>query len=353
MMSVYRIEPIDLGKIRTYPLASRPSKVRVDGFARPHRPGAGLSEFLDSLPHILAAEALRSVLRAISEARSKRRAILWGMGGHVIKVGLAPVLIDLLERGYVTGLAMTESAVIHDFEIAMVGSTSEDVEAQLGRGKFGMAEETGVCLNEMAREAARARIGLGEAAGKLLNQPRLKARYRGKSLLAAAYRMRIPVTVHVAIGTDIPHMHPSADGAALGAASYHDFRLLCSLVRKMHPGGVYLNWGSAVILPEVFLKAVSVARNLGTPLRGITTANFDFIQHYRGQQNVVRRPAMGPPGRARQTAGGQAAGYAITGHHEILLPLVAAALVESSRLPRHADSPGRLRRGGRRAGSRP
>jgi hypothetical protein len=326
IMSVYKIAPIELANIRTYPLAARPSKVRVDAFAKPHRPGAGLAEFLDSLPHVLAAEGLRSVIRATARARRRGRTILWGLGGHVIKVGLAPVLIDLLERGYASGLAMTESAVIHDFEIAMVGSTSEDVEAQLGRGKFGMAEETGRSLNEMARDAARAGIGLGEAAGKLLNEPRLKAKFRARSLLAAAYRLRIPATVHVAIGTDIPHMHPSADGAALGAASYHDFRLFCSLVRKMHPEGVYLNWGSAVILPEVFLKAVSVARNLGKPLGGITTANFDFIQHYRGQQNVVRRPTA----RGKE-AGRGAAGYAITGHHEILLPLVAAGLVEEQR----------------------
>ncbi len=319
-MSVYKIAPIDLTNIRTYPLARRPGKVRVEGFAKPHRPGAGLAEFLDSLPRILAGDGLRGVIGATAQARRRGRTILWGLGGHVIKVGLAPVLIDLLERGYVSGLAMTESAVIHDFELAMVGSTSEDVEAQLGGGKFGMAEETGKHLNEMAREAARAGIGLGEAAGKLLNEPGLRARFRGTSLLAAAYRLRIPVTVHVAIGTDIPHMHPSADGAALGAASYRDFLLFCSLVREMHPEGVYLNWGSAVILPEVFLKAVSVARNLGTPLGGITTANFDFIQQYRGQQNVVRRPTAG---RRR------AAGYAITGHHEILLPLVAAALVEA------------------------
>jgi hypothetical protein len=197
------------------------------------------------------------------------------------------------------------------------------VEAGLGAGQFGMAEETGLLLNEMAVGAQRSGIGLGEAAGKLLVNKRLRARHVDKSLVAAAYRMRIPVTVHLAIGTDIPHMHRAADGAALGAATHHDFRLFCALVRRMHPGGVYLNWGSAVLLPEVFLKAVSVARNLGTPLRPITTANFDFIQHYRPLQNVVKRPTAAGKGQHR----GASHGYAITGHHEIMMPLLAAALL--------------------------
>jgi len=325
MSSIYDIGPVALERMRTYPLASRPSKVSVREFARPHRRGASLARFLDSLPRILAAEDLRRVAAAILRARRRRKAVLWGLGGHVFKVGLGPVVIDLIRRGYITGIAMNGAALVHDFEIALAGSTSEDVEAALGRGRFGMAEETGLYLNEIAVGAARSGIGLGEAAGKLLSNPRLDAKYPDQSVLVATYHARVPVTIHLAIGTDIPHMHRSVDGAALGAATHHDFRLFCALVKRMQPGGVYLNWGSAVILPEVFLKAVSVVRNLGTALRPITTANFDFIQHYRPQQNVVKRPTAS----FGRTSRGESKGYAITGHHEILLPLLAAALVEA------------------------
>ena len=322
-MSIYQTQPLALGAVRTYPLASRKSKVSVREFARPVERGASLVKFLNSLPSILAAEDLRHLLAAIHAARSRRRAILWGMGGHVIKVGLGPVLVDLMRHGFISGIAMNGAALIHDFEIALVGNTSEDVEAGLGRGQFGMAKETGLYLNEIAFGAARSGFGLGEAAGKLLTSGRLLAKHADSSVLVAAYRRRIPITVHLAIGTDIPHMHPAADGAALGAATHHDFRLFCALVKQMHPGGVYLNWGSAVLLPEVFLKAVSVVRNLGIPLRPITTANFDFIQHYRPLQNVVKRPTARMAGRKTP----ESHGYAITGHHELLLPLVAGALV--------------------------
>ena len=318
-MSIYDAAPLSLAAIHTYPLARRAGKVSVREFARPHRRGAGIGSWLDSLPHILAAENLRAVVRAVADARRRGRPVLWGIGGHVIKVGLAPVLIDLARRGYVAGVAMNGAALVHDFEIAMVGRTSEDVPEVLGSGRFGMAQETGLYLNEAAVGAARSGIGLGEAAGKLLSNRRLRAQYPEQSLLVAAYRARIPVSVHLAIGTDTPHMHPSADGASLGQATHHDFRLFCAMVQRMQPGGVYLNWGSAVILPEVFLKAVSVVRNLGTRLAPITTANFDFLQHYRPLENVVRRP----------TAAAGSRGYAITGHHEILLPLVAAALIET------------------------
>jgi hypothetical protein len=319
-MSVYSLVPQSLARIRTCALARRRSKVTVRDFARPAR-GTAVRQWLDSLPRILAAQDLRAVVAAVRRAR-RRRAILWGLGGHVIKVGLGPLLMDLMRRGYVSGIALNGAALVHDFEIALVGNTSEDVEAGLGAGEFGMAEETGLYLNEIAVGAARSGIGLGEAAGKLLTNRRLRAKHLEASVLAAAYKLRIPVTVHLAIGTDIPHMHRAADGAALGAATHHDFRLFCALVRRMHPGGVYLNWGSAVLLPEVFLKAVSVARNLGTPLRPITTANFDFIQHYRPLQNVVKRPTASKKG----ARGPESHGYAITGHHEILLPLLAAAL---------------------------
>jgi len=323
--SRYGIAPIDLGGVRTYPLADRPSKVHTGQFARPLNRGAKISDFVDSLPQILAGEDFRAIRDAILLARRQRRTILWGIGGHVIKVGLGPILIDLMQRGFVSGIAMNGAALVHDFEIALVGGTSEDVEAVLGHGKFGMAQETGLYLNEAAVGAQRSGIGLGEATGKLLSNALLRAQHPEASVLINAYRLRIPVTVHLAIGTAIPHMHRAASGEALGAATHRDFRLFCALVRQMQPGGVYLNWGSAVMLPEVFLKAVTVARNLGTPLVPITTANFDFIQHYRPMQNVVKRPT------ARGTRKAHSKGIAITGHHEILMPLLAAALVEAHR----------------------
>ena len=321
-MSVYSIQPLVPGEVRTYPLASRKSKVNVREFAKPDAWNSSLTKFLDSLPQILAGRELRQLLTAIHAARKQRKAILWGLGGHVIKVGLGPVLIDLMERGYVSGMAINGAALIHDFEIALAGNTSEDVEAALGEGQFGMAEETGKYLNEIAKLAERIRIGYGEAAGQFLNCGVIEVKHAESSVLAAAHKRRIPVTVHLAIGTDIPHLHPSADGAALGYATYRDFRLFCALTEQMHPGGVYLNWGSAVVLPEVFLKAVSVVRNLGVPLRPITTANFDFIQHYRPLQNVVKRPTASGPNHK----GPESRGFAVTGHHELMLPLVAAAL---------------------------
>src|SRR5437870_12255516 len=331
-MSVYSIHPITLGGVHTYSLSSRKSKVSVRDFAKPPAANTLLTRFLDSLPHILAAEDLRHLLGAIHSARKQRQAILWGLGGHVIKVGLGPVLIDLIERGFVSGIAMNGAALIHDFEIALAGNTSADVEAGLGEGQFGMASETGQYINEIAKVSHRIRIGYGEAAGQFLSSGILDVKHADSSVLTAAYKHRIPVTIHLAIGTDIPHMHRAADGAALGAATHYDFRLFCALVEQMHPGGVYLDWGSAVLLPEVFLKAVSIVRNLGVPLRPITTANFDFIQHYRPLQNVVKRPTAS----ARRGHSSDSHGYALTGHHEIMLPLLAAALVEAS--------PGRGRR---------
>jgi hypothetical protein len=321
-MSIYSIQPITFGAVRTYPLASRKSKVSIRDFAKPPAANTSLRKFLDSLPSILAAEDLRQLLAAIHRARKQRKAILWGLGGHVIKVGLGPILIDLMKRGFISGIAMNGAALIHDFELALAGNTSEDVEGGLGEGQFGMAAETGQYINEIAKLSHRVRIGYGEAAGQFLTSGILNVKHANSSVLVAAYKHRIPVTIHLAIGTDIPHMHPAANGAALGDATHHDFRLFCALAEQMHPGGVYLNWGSAVLLPEVFLKAVSVVRNLGVPLRPITTANFDFIQHYRPLQNVVKRPTASAQGRS----GPESHGYAITGHHELLLPLVAAAL---------------------------
>jgi hypothetical protein len=334
-MSIYSIHPITLGAVHTYPLASRNSKVSIRDIAKPPAANASLTKFLDSLPNVLAAEDLRQLLGAVHSARKQRKAILWGLGGHVIKVGLGPVLIDLMKRGFVSGIAMNGAALIHDFEIAFAGNTSEDVEAGIGEGQFGMAAETGQYINEFAKLAQRIRIGYGEAAGQFLTSGIIEVRHEDSSVLVAAYKHRIPVTIHLAIGTDIPHMHPAANGAALGDATHHDFRLFCTLVQQMHPGGVYLNWGSAVLLPEVFLKAVSVVRNLGVPLRPITTANFDFIQHYRPLQNVVKRPTAS----AHSRSGPASRGYAITGHHELLLPLVAAALAAGWPKKRRAGTP--------------
>src|SRR5882762_5592417 len=289
-MSIYTTRPITLTNLHTYPLASRKSKVSLRDFAKPPAANLSLGKFLDSLPDILAAQDLRKLLAAIQRARQQRRAILWGIGGHVIKVGLGPLLIDLMRRGFISAIAMNGAALVHDFEIALVGNTSEDVEGGLGAGAFGMAAETGEYLNQIAKVAMRARLGYGEAAGQFLDNAVIDVPYADSSVLAAAYKLRVPVTIHLAIGTDFHHMQRTADGSALGSATHLDFRLFCSLVQQMHPGGIYLNWGSAVLLPEVFLKAVSVVRNLGIPLRPITTANFDFIQHYRPLQNVVRRP---------------------------------------------------------------
>src|SRR5580658_5105188 len=321
-MSIYSTQPLTFGAVHTYPLASRKSKVSVRDFAKSPAGNASLTKFLDSLPNILAAQDLRDLLVAIHHAHKRRAPILWGIGGHVIKVGLGPVLIDLMKRGFLSGIAMNGAALIHDFEIALAGNTSEDVEAGLGAGQFGMASETGQYVNEFSKLASRLEIGYGEAAGQFLTSGVLNVKHASSSVLVAAYKLRIPVTVHLAIGTDIPHMHRAADGPCLGAATFLDFRLFCALVKQMHPGGIYLNWGSAVLLPEVFLKAVSVARNLGVPLQSITTANFDFIQHYRPLQNVVKRPTVSARGGRKS----ESRGYAITGHHELLMPLVAAAL---------------------------
>ena len=333
MNTLYQVQPLVLGDVATYPLASRKSKVSLADFAKPISGNAAVAKFLDTLPGILAADDLRNVVSAIQLAKRHRRTILWGMGGHVIKTGLGPLVVDLMRRGFVSGVAMNGAALIHDFDIALAGQTSEDVETGLIEGKFGMATETGFFLNQIAGTAAFSGIGYGESAGKFLAGRRMLPQNAQASVLLNAYKLRLPVTIHLAIGTDIPHMHPAADGASLGAATHHDFRLFCGLVKGMHPGGVYLNWGSAVLLPEIFLKAVSVVRNLGVRLVPITTANFDFIQHYRPLQNVVKRPTAS----SNKSGSSHSKGYAITGHHELLFPLVAAALVSGwPRAPRSA-----------------
>jgi hypothetical protein len=313
----YGKEPIDLSGLKTVSLHSRGGKVTVEHFAQPHQPGLGLSALIDSFPRLLAADSFRAVLEALVTARSRRRAIIWGLGGHVIKCGLAPVLIDLMRRGYATAFAMNGSGAIHDFEIALAGHTSEDVEAVLPDGSFGSAEETGREFNLALVQAQRDGIGGGEALGRHL-ETMADVRFAGHSLLVEAWRNSTPVTVHVAVGTDTPHTHPGADAAAIGHATHHDFRLFCSLVKDLDQGGVYLNTGSAVVMPEVFLKAVSAVRNLGDPLKNFVTVNFDFLQHYRPRVNVVERP--------HANAGGK--GYSLTGHHELMIPLLAAALIE-------------------------
>jgi hypothetical protein len=309
------LRPIALEGVKTYPLDSRPSKVSAGDFARPVAEGSTLSEFLGSLPNILAVRSLREVAAAVRRARERGKPVVWGIGGHVIKTGLAPVIVDLMRRGFVTALAANGSVLVHDLEIALVGSTSEDVDATLGAGAFGAAEETGRLLNGAAVQGARDGVGLGESLGHSLAL--LEPPYKDLSLLYAAYQSRVPFTAHVSIGGDIPHFHPSASGGALGETSHTDFRLLAELVRRLDGGGVYLNVGSAVVLPEVFLKAVTLVRNLGHPLSDFTTANFDFIQSYRPLTNVVRRPTSDGAGR----------GYSVTGHHELLIPLLAAQLI--------------------------
>jgi hypothetical protein len=319
--SEYPIKPIDLDGISTYSLESRKSKVNSGMFGKVMTGSENVLGFVSKLPRILAGEALRNLIRALLYARTSGKPIIWGFGGHVIKVGLGPIINDLMEAGFVTGIAMNGSAAIHDFEVALKGTTSEEVEEQLGDGRFGMARETAEYMNLSVAEAGRSGIGFGESLGKFIATGKEKGinfEQSGISILAEAYSRRIPVTVHVAIGTDTVHAHPSTSGPALGQATHQDFRLFCTMIKALDGGGVYLNVGSAVILPEVFLKAVSVVRNLGHHLEEFTTANLDFIQHYRPTQNVLRRPTQNS---------GQS--IALTGHHEIMIPLIAAALKAS------------------------
>src|SRR5512138_3887520 len=307
-------EEFDLSGIRTYPLKSRKSKAHAEDFARPCREGASVAQLIDSLPNMLAAADLKAVVRAVVDARRRGAGVVWGLGAHVVKTGLGPIVIDLMERGFVTGIAFNGATVIHDFEIALGGATSEEVDEALGPGQFGMAEETGTLLNGAIATGVEKGLGIGQAVSRFLlgQQPP----FAKSSILAAAARLDIPVTVHIAIGTDIIHMHPAASGRALGEGSLRDFRYFVSNVARLD-GGVYLNCGSAVVLPEVFLKAVALVRNQGLPLSNLTTVNLDFMRMYRPQTNVVARP----------TAGGAGRGYSIVGHHELMIPLLAAAIV--------------------------
>jgi hypothetical protein len=308
-------DEFDLSDVRTYPLASRNSKARVEHFAKPHRPGSSFASWMASLPDMLGARDLKAVVAAVREAKQRNAGIIWGFGAHVVKTGLSPIVVDLMKRGFVSSVAMNGAGIIHDFEVALSGATSEDVDESLGPGRFGMAEETGRLLNQAIATALETRQGLGQAVSSMLAS--MSPAHGDASIAVAAHRFSIPLTVHVAIGTDIIHMHPAASGAALGEASLRDFRYLTSCVARLEDG-VYLNCGSAVVLPEVFLKAIALARNRGIALDRLTTVNIDFLRHYRPQTNVVTRPVAGTNGR----------GYSLVGHHEILIPLLAAALIE-------------------------
>jgi len=306
--------PLDASGLCTLSIHDRKSKVADAAFARELAPGLTFQSWLDSLPDILAARELREIARAIVEARKNQRPVILGTGAHAIKVGLSPLIISLMEKKIVTVLAMNGAGAVHDFEIALAGRTSEDVAASLDTGMFGMARETAQGLNRAVERCGREDIGLGRALGEAINQAQLP--HRGLSLFAAAARLDLPATVHVAIGTDIVHMHPSADGAAIGRGSLRDFRIFSAAVAELE-GGVYINLGSAVIMPEVFLKALALARNLTHKPMALTTVNMDFIQHYRPEVNVVERPVR---------TGGR--GYRLIGHHEIMFPLLTAAVLE-------------------------
>lgn len=306
-----RFVPIDLKKVKTYPLKGRRSKVSISDLGLSFKPNRSFKDFLKSLPHILAAKDFKEVVKAIKDAHKKGKIVALGMGAHPIKVGLNPIIIDLMKRGIINAVSMNGAGIIHDFELASVGKTSEDVGKGLGHGSFGMAEETGRIINQAIIKGVSKGMGIGESVGREI----LNGKYpnKNKSILATGAKLRIPITVHVAIGTDIIHMHPAADGSAIGEGSHIDFRIFTSVISQLE-GGVYINLGSAVIMPEVFLKALTLARNIGYKVRKFTTLDMDFIHHYRPRVNVLIRP------------GGK--GYAITGHHEIMFPLLASAILE-------------------------
>ncbi len=309
-----KFKPISLDNIQSYPLKERSSKVGIKDFGEPWKSGGNLRHWIHSLPKILAGNDFRKVVNNIVHATQAGKLTILGMGAHVIKVGLNPVILDLMDRGIIRGLAMNGAGIIHDTELAMVGHTSEDVAAQIGGGKFGMAEETGRFLNDAISEGARSGDGLGRAVGRMIIKGKFP--YSHYSLVAKAFEMDIPLTVHVAIGTDTIHFHPSVDGSAIGKTSHMDFRIFARLVSELE-GGVFINLGSAVIIPEVFLKALSLVRNLGHKVKNFTTVNMDFIQHYRPMTNVVKRPTL-EAGR----------GYSLLGHHEIMFPMLASAIIE-------------------------
>ena len=312
---MHKLKPISLENIRTYSLKKRPSKVSVTDFGSGWIAGGKMSLWLESLPDILAGSDFRKLVNRLTMAVKDKKTIILSMGAHAIKIGLSRVILDLMEKGIITGLAMNGAGIIHDLEVAMVGATSEYVDSELPHGKFGMAKETGEFLNMAIREGAKKGDGLGYCVGKSVLEASFP--YNKFSLLAGAARMDVPLTVHVAIGTDIIHFHPAVDGSAIGKTSHLDFRIFATLVSHLE-GGVYINLGSAVILPEVFLKALTLVRNLGFNVKRFTTVDMDFIRHYRPMNNVVKRPTL---------EGGE--GFSLTGHNEIMFPLLVAAMIES------------------------
>ncbi|MGH7854362.1 MAG: hypothetical protein ACREP3_13030 [Candidatus Binatia bacterium] len=313
-MARRNFKPLDFSKVRTYTVTKRFSKVQTALLGKKVKKGASVRSFLRGLPDILAAQNLTAIARKIAQSKRTNKTVLLGMGAHPIKVGLSPLIIDFMKRGIIHAVALNGAGVIHDFELAYMGETSEDVAAALQDGSFGMGEETGAFINEAISDGSKNQLGVGAAVGAAILKNRLP--HRRLSILATAAQLGIPVTSHIAIGTDIIHMHPKADGRALGDCSLRDFRTLTSVVATLG-GGLYLNFGSAVVLPEVFLKAVSLARNLGNPVQNLTTVNLDFLQHYRPLTNVVNRPTLG-----------SGKGYHLTGHMEIMVPLLFAAVLE-------------------------
>jgi hypothetical protein len=310
-----RLNPMDLSKVRTYPLRERENKVNVSDFASPVAPGHSVKDFLKGLPNILAGEDFPDLVRGIAEAYAAGKPVIAMMGGHVIKCGLSPVIISLMKKEILTGVAMNGAASIHDFEIALIGETSEDVSFYIQDGRFGMWEETGGYINQAINTGVKDKMGMGAALGKKLVD--MDAPHAEVSIVATAFKLNIPLTVHIALGTDITHQHPKADGAAIGETGFTDFRIFVSEVSELGDGGVILNFGSAVIMPEIFLKALSIARNLGYNVSNFITANFDMIQHYRPRENLLNRPIKD---------GGRS--YAITGHHEIMIPLLAYGVMD-------------------------
>lgn len=308
------LQPLSLDGVKTYPLAQRKSLVKVEDFARPLLPRSSFKKFLTSLPNFLAARDFKEVVGRIAKAHRHEKPVILGMGAHPIKVGLGPLILHLMEKKILQGVAMNGAGIIHDFEIAFAGKTSEDVASEIGQGAFGMAEETGRMINEAINRGRETGWGIGRSVGEMIWRARLP--FRRMSLTAAGVRMGIPVTVHVAVGTDIIHMHPESQGAAIGEGTHRDFLLFAAMISRLQ-GGVYINLGSAVILPEVFLKALTLVRNQGYRVKNFTTVNLDFIPHYRPLTNVVRRPTL---------EGGK--GFHFTGHHEIMFPLLTAAILE-------------------------
>lgn len=306
---------INLNKIKTYSLKQRYSKVNLKDFAKPPLRGKNFLGFYNSLPNILRAKDIHAVVDAVVKAHKRNKAVIFMAGAHVIKCGLNPVSIELIKKKIITCICLNGAGIIHDFEVAFQGRTSEDVGESLKKGKFGMGRETAGFINDAVKEGVVNGLGLGDAVAKKISVSKL--RYKNLSLLYNAYKYRLPVCVFVAIGTDIIHQHPSFDAALTGEGSLRDFKILVDNIRRINNGGVVLNFGSAVVLPEVFLKALNLARNLGYKVKDFVTANFDMIYHYRPQQNVVSRPVE---------AGGK--GYYIVGHHEIMLPLLAQAIME-------------------------